>query len=34
VAVTDSWTKLAVGDVIGEINNAGIRVYDMQRYYY
>ncbi|KAL3021525.1 hypothetical protein AAZX31_05G197500 [Glycine max] len=30
VAVTDSWTKLAVGDVIGEINNAGIRVYDMQ----
>jgi len=34
VAVTDSWTKLAVGDVIGEINNARIRVYDMQRYYY
>jgi len=32
VAVNDSWTKLAVGDVIGEINNANIRVYDMQRY--
>ncbi|XP_027916388.1 uncharacterized protein LOC114175787 isoform X2 [Vigna unguiculata] len=30
VAVTDSWTKLAVGDVIGEVNNANIRVYDMQ----
>ncbi|KAK7369730.1 hypothetical protein VNO80_11773 [Phaseolus coccineus] len=30
VAVNDSWTKLAVGDVIGEINNANIRVYDMQ----
>lgn len=30
VAVNDSWTKLAVGDVIGEINNASIRVYDMQ----
>ncbi|KAE9597785.1 hypothetical protein Lal_00041492 [Lupinus albus] len=30
VAVNDSWTRLAVGDVIGEINNANIRVYDMQ----
>nr|KYP58650.1 WD repeat-containing protein 7 [Cajanus cajan] len=30
VAVNDSWTKLAVGDVIGEVNNANIRVYDMQ----
>ncbi|CAJ1937362.1 unnamed protein product [Sphenostylis stenocarpa] len=30
VAVNDSCTKLAVGDVIGEINNASIRVYDMQ----
>ncbi|KAK7251371.1 hypothetical protein RIF29_34501 [Crotalaria pallida] len=30
VAVNDSWTRLAVGDVIGEINNTSIRVYDMQ----
>ncbi|KAJ1405973.1 WD40/YVTN repeat-like-containing domain superfamily [Sesbania bispinosa] len=30
VAVNESWTRLAVGDVIGEINNASIRVYDMQ----
>ncbi|KAL2342718.1 hypothetical protein Fmac_004003 [Flemingia macrophylla] len=30
VAVNDSWTKLAVGDVIGEVNSASIRVYDMQ----
>lgn len=32
VALNDTWTKLAVGDVIGEKNNASIRVYDMQRY--
>lgn len=32
VAVNESWTRLAVGDVIGEVNNASIRVYDMQRY--
>ncbi|KAK7358573.1 hypothetical protein VNO77_00506 [Canavalia gladiata] len=30
VAVNDSWTRLAVGDVVGETNNASIRVYDMQ----
>ncbi|KAL1364345.1 hypothetical protein HN51_012545 [Arachis hypogaea] len=30
VAVNDSWTKLAVGDVIGEISSSSIRVYDMQ----
>ncbi|MED6173547.1 hypothetical protein PIB30_118502 [Stylosanthes scabra] len=30
VAVNDSWTRLAVGDVIGEINSSSIRVYDMQ----
>lgn len=30
VAVNESWTRLAVGDVIGEVNNASIRVYDMQ----
>ncbi|RDX80160.1 WD repeat-containing protein 7, partial [Mucuna pruriens] len=30
VAINDSWTKLAIGDVIGEINTASIRVYDMQ----
>lgn len=30
VALNDTWTKLAVGDVIGEKNNASIRVYDMQ----
>lgn len=33
VALNDSWTRLAVGDVIGEIKNASIQVYDMQRYY-
>lgn len=32
VALNDSWTRLAVGDVIGEIKNAIIQVYDMQRY--
>lgn len=32
VALNDTWTRLAVGDVIGEINNANIRVYDLQRY--
>jgi hypothetical protein len=32
VALNDTWTRLAVGDVIGETNNASIRVYDMQRY--
>lgn len=31
VSLNDSWTRLAVGDVIGEINNASIRVYDLQR---
>ncbi|XP_073225882.1 uncharacterized protein [Cicer arietinum] len=31
VAFNESWTRLAVGDVIGEVNNASIRVYDMQR---
>ncbi|VVA31479.1 PREDICTED: WD [Prunus dulcis] len=30
VALNDTWTRLAVGDVIGERNNATIRVYDMQ----
>lgn len=30
VALNDTWTRLAVGDVIGEINNANIRVYDLQ----
>ncbi|XP_048319702.2 uncharacterized protein LOC107430195 isoform X1 [Ziziphus jujuba] len=30
VALNDSWTRLAVGDVIGEIKNASIQVYDMQ----
>ncbi|KAJ7963434.1 Transducin/WD40 repeat-like superfamily protein [Quillaja saponaria] len=30
VALNDSWTRLAVGDVIGEMNNVTIRVYDMQ----
>ncbi|KAJ7952247.1 Transducin/WD40 repeat-like superfamily protein [Quillaja saponaria] len=30
VSLNDSWTRLAVGDVIGEMNNATIRVYDMQ----
>lgn len=32
VALNDTWTRLAVGDVIGERNNATIQVYDMQRY--
>ncbi|KAG2677173.1 hypothetical protein I3760_12G086400 [Carya illinoinensis] len=30
VALNDTWTRLAVGDVIGEMNSANIRVYDMQ----
>ncbi|KAI9175137.1 hypothetical protein LWI28_027904 [Acer negundo] len=30
VALNDTSTKLAVGDVMGEINNPSIRVYDMQ----
>ncbi|KAM6588675.1 hypothetical protein CsatA_011280 [Cannabis sativa] len=30
VAINDSWTRLAVGDVIGEIKSASIRVYDLQ----
>ncbi|BBH03401.1 Transducin/WD40 repeat-like superfamily protein, partial [Prunus dulcis] len=30
VALNDTWTRLAVGDVIGERNNATIRIYDMQ----
>ncbi|KAF7828220.1 WD repeat-containing protein 7 [Senna tora] len=30
VAMNDAWTRLAVGDVIGENNNPSIRVYDMQ----
>ncbi|KAL0547047.1 hypothetical protein IC582_016969 [Cucumis melo] len=30
VALNDSWTRLAVGDVIGELNSASIRVYDLQ----
>ncbi|KAI4326888.1 hypothetical protein L6164_019412 [Bauhinia variegata] len=30
VAVNDAWTRLAVGDAFGELNNASIRVYDMQ----
>lgn len=32
VALNDNLTRLAVGDAIGEISNASIRVYDMQRY--
>lgn len=32
VALNDSATRLAVGDAVGEVNNATIRVYDMQRY--
>lgn len=32
VALNDTSTKLAVGDAIGEIKNASIQVYDMQRY--
>lgn len=31
VALNETSTKLAVGDAIGEIKNASIRVYDMQR---
>ncbi|XP_062074431.1 uncharacterized protein LOC133778502 [Humulus lupulus] len=30
VAINDTWTRLAVGDVIGEIKSASIRVYDLQ----
>lgn len=30
VAQNDSSTRLAVGDAIGEINNASIRIYDLQ----
>eukprot|EP00258_Populus_trichocarpa_P036775 XP_024452794.1 uncharacterized protein LOC7497808 isoform X2 [Populus trichocarpa] len=33
VALNDTSTRLAVGDAIGEINNATISVYDMQRSY-
>ncbi len=32
VALNDTSTRLAVGDAIGEVNNASISVYDMQRY--
>lgn len=32
VALNDTSTKLAVGDAIGDMKNACIRVYDMQRY--
>lgn len=31
VALNDPVTRLAIGDAIGEINSASIRVYDMQR---
>ncbi|KAF2313364.1 hypothetical protein GH714_010572 [Hevea brasiliensis] len=31
VALNDTSTRLAVGDAIGEVNNASISVYDMQR---
>lgn len=31
VALNGSSSRLAVGDAVGEINNASIRVYDMQR---
>ncbi|GMN31907.1 hypothetical protein TIFTF001_003441 [Ficus carica] len=30
VALNDTWTRLAVGDMFGEIKSASIRVYDMQ----
>ncbi|PON39898.1 Regulatory associated protein of TOR [Parasponia andersonii] len=30
VAINGTWTRLAVGDVIGEIKSASIRVYDLQ----
>lgn len=32
VALNESMTRLAVGDAIGEIHNATIRVYDIERY--
>lgn len=32
VALNDSSTRLAVGDAIGHINKAIIRVYEMQRF--
>ena len=32
VALNESMTRLAVGDAIGEIRNATIRVYDIERY--
>jgi hypothetical protein len=32
VALNDSMTRLAVGDAIGEIHNATICVYDIERY--
>lgn len=32
VALSDTSTRLAVGDAIGDINSSFIRVYDMQRY--
>lgn len=31
VAVNDTWTRLAVGDVIREVNNPSIKVFDVQR---
>ena len=33
VALNDTSTKLAVGNAVGEVNNASISVYDMQRYH-
>ena len=32
VAINESWTRLAVGDMFGEIKSASICVYDLQRY--
>lgn len=32
VALNESMTRLAVGDAIGEIHDATIRVYDIERY--
>lgn len=32
VALNDTSTRLAIGDAIGDIKSASIRVYDMQRY--
>lgn len=32
VALNESMTRLAIGDAIGEIHNATIRVYDIERY--